>query len=235
MSPLSNNSLFLDFNKNPFPKYFKRGLDVSLSTDDPLMLHFTKDPLVEEYSVHKTSRVHTGSSEFVLCRFDASPPPPERRKTRSRKRPVLRSRRKSGSYRRPTFARSRATPCCSRASRSGSSATSSGTSPPSAFDFFKKSKPASTWFFRVGSQSESRGARSLSLSLVYDHRECSGRGKPQGDRDGRVGTVDRSQIIGETVENSPRDSRDSSRERNANLYLGGAGTTCPAPTATTSA
>ena len=28
-----------------------KGLDVSLSTDDPLMLHFTKDPLVEEYSV----------------------------------------------------------------------------------------------------------------------------------------------------------------------------------------
>lgn len=51
VSPLSNNRLFLDFHKNPFPKYFKRGLDVSLSTDDPLMLHFTKDPLVEEYSV----------------------------------------------------------------------------------------------------------------------------------------------------------------------------------------
>ena len=47
MSPLSNNRLFLDFSKSPFPKYFKRGLDVSLSTDDPLMLHFTKDPLVE--------------------------------------------------------------------------------------------------------------------------------------------------------------------------------------------
>lgn len=51
MSPLSNNKLFLDYNKNPFPKYFKQGMNVSLSTDDPLMLHFTKDPLVEEYSV----------------------------------------------------------------------------------------------------------------------------------------------------------------------------------------
>jgi len=51
MSPLSNNRLFLEFSKNPFPRYFKRGLNVSLSTDDPLMLHFTKDPLVEEYSV----------------------------------------------------------------------------------------------------------------------------------------------------------------------------------------
>jgi AMP deaminase len=51
MSPLSNNKLFLDFNKNPFPKYFRQGLNVSLSTDDPLMLHYTKDALVEEYSV----------------------------------------------------------------------------------------------------------------------------------------------------------------------------------------
>ena len=51
MSPLSNNKLFLDLSKNPFPKYFKQGLNVSLSTDDPLMLHYTKDALVEEYSV----------------------------------------------------------------------------------------------------------------------------------------------------------------------------------------
>lgn len=51
MSPLSNNKLFLDYNKNPFPKYFNIGMNVSLSTDDPLMLHYTKDPLLEEYSV----------------------------------------------------------------------------------------------------------------------------------------------------------------------------------------
>jgi AMP deaminase len=51
MSPLSNNKLFMDYNKNPFPKYFSEGLNVSLSTDDPLMLHYTKDALVEEYSV----------------------------------------------------------------------------------------------------------------------------------------------------------------------------------------
>lgn len=51
MSPLSNNKLFLDYNKNPFPKYHCIGMNVSLSTDDPLMLHFTKDALLEEYSV----------------------------------------------------------------------------------------------------------------------------------------------------------------------------------------
>lgn len=51
MSPLSNNKLFLDYGKNPFPDFFKCGMNVSLSTDDPLMLHHTKDPLVEEYAV----------------------------------------------------------------------------------------------------------------------------------------------------------------------------------------
>lgn len=51
MSPLSNNKLFLEYGKSPFPRYFAQGLNVSLSTDDPLMLHYTKDPLLEEYSV----------------------------------------------------------------------------------------------------------------------------------------------------------------------------------------
>ncbi|KAL1290684.1 hypothetical protein HN51_059144 [Arachis hypogaea] len=50
MSPLSNNSLFLDYHRNPFPM-FLRGLNVSLSTDDPLQIHLTKEPLVEEYMV----------------------------------------------------------------------------------------------------------------------------------------------------------------------------------------
>ncbi|KUF91071.1 hypothetical protein AM588_10005357 [Phytophthora nicotianae] len=51
MSPLSNNRLFLAYHRNPFPIYHARGLNVSLSTDDPVMLHYTKDPLLEEYSV----------------------------------------------------------------------------------------------------------------------------------------------------------------------------------------
>ncbi|KAJ3341700.1 AMP deaminase [Gonapodya sp. JEL0774] len=51
MSPLSNNALFLDYERNPFPKFFQRGLNVSLSTDDPLQFHFTKEPLIEEFSV----------------------------------------------------------------------------------------------------------------------------------------------------------------------------------------
>ncbi|XP_058729099.1 AMP deaminase-like [Vicia villosa] len=51
MSPLSNNSLFLDYHRNPLPLFFLRGLNVSLSTDDPLQIHLTKEPLVEEYSI----------------------------------------------------------------------------------------------------------------------------------------------------------------------------------------
>ncbi|KAF9196764.1 AMP deaminase [Haplosporangium sp. Z 11] len=51
MSPLSNNALFLDYERNPFPVFFHRGLNVSLSTDDPLQFHFTREPLIEEYSV----------------------------------------------------------------------------------------------------------------------------------------------------------------------------------------
>lgn len=51
MSPLSNNALFISFDRNPFLDYFQRGLVVTLSTDDPLQFHYTREPLMEEYSV----------------------------------------------------------------------------------------------------------------------------------------------------------------------------------------
>lgn len=51
MSPLSNNALFLTYERNPLPQFFQRGLNISISTDDPLQFHFTKEPLIEEYSV----------------------------------------------------------------------------------------------------------------------------------------------------------------------------------------
>eukprot|EP00931_Biecheleriopsis_adriatica_P120200 TRINITY_DN95324_c0_g1_i1.p1 TRINITY_DN95324_c0_g1~~TRINITY_DN95324_c0_g1_i1.p1 ORF type:complete len:744 (+),score=141.55 TRINITY_DN95324_c0_g1_i1:41-2233(+) len=53
VSPLSNNSLFLKVAANPFPDFFQRGLNVTLSTDDPLMFHTTKEPLLEEYTIAK--------------------------------------------------------------------------------------------------------------------------------------------------------------------------------------
>ncbi|KAJ1610157.1 adenosine monophosphate deaminase 2 [Cryptosporidium canis] len=51
VSPVSNNALFLELMKNPFPKFFNVGLNVSLSTDDPLIFHFTDESLLEEYSI----------------------------------------------------------------------------------------------------------------------------------------------------------------------------------------
>ncbi|KAL3086280.1 hypothetical protein niasHT_040072 [Heterodera trifolii] len=51
MSPMSNNNLFLTYERNPMPVYLKQGLNVSLSTDDPLQFHLTKEPLMEEYSI----------------------------------------------------------------------------------------------------------------------------------------------------------------------------------------
>ncbi|XP_009330201.1 PREDICTED: AMP deaminase 1 isoform X4 [Pygoscelis adeliae] len=51
MSPLSNNSLFLEYAKNPLPDFHQKGLMVSLSTDDPMQFHYTKEPLMEEYAI----------------------------------------------------------------------------------------------------------------------------------------------------------------------------------------
>lgn len=51
VSPMSNNALFARYNTNPFPKFFARGLNVTLSTDDPLQFHMTSEPLHEEYSM----------------------------------------------------------------------------------------------------------------------------------------------------------------------------------------
>eukprot|EP00043_Microstomoeca_roanoka_P014282 m.141267 g.141267 ORF g.141267 m.141267 type:complete len:788 (+) comp15975_c2_seq3:138-2501(+) len=51
LSPLSNNHLFLDYHKNPFPTFHQMGMNVTLSTDDPLLFHLSREPLIEEYSV----------------------------------------------------------------------------------------------------------------------------------------------------------------------------------------
>jgi len=53
--PLSNNFLFRKIASNPFPKLFKRGLNVTLSTDDPLLFHMSDDALLEEYSVARAT------------------------------------------------------------------------------------------------------------------------------------------------------------------------------------
>ncbi|VDM60447.1 unnamed protein product [Angiostrongylus costaricensis] len=39
------------YQRNPLPEYLQKGLNVSLSTDDPLQFHYTKEALMEEYSI----------------------------------------------------------------------------------------------------------------------------------------------------------------------------------------
>jgi AMP deaminase len=51
MSPIGNSALFIEYSKNPAYEFFLRGLNVSLSTDDPLQFAMTREPLMEEYSV----------------------------------------------------------------------------------------------------------------------------------------------------------------------------------------
>jgi AMP deaminase len=55
ISPISNHFLFLKARKSPFPQFFKRGLNVTLSTDDPMLFHLSEDPLLEEYTTARTA------------------------------------------------------------------------------------------------------------------------------------------------------------------------------------
>lgn len=61
MSPLSNNLLFLEYDKNPFPRFFKKGLNVTLSTDDPLMV-----------TSNATNTLCSSSSSDITSRRDAN-------------------------------------------------------------------------------------------------------------------------------------------------------------------
>ena len=71
MSPLSNNSLFLDYHRNPFPIFFARGLSLSLSTDDPLqVLHLLSLPLLQSNQAQLGSDQHAqiaGSGYCSMC------------------------------------------------------------------------------------------------------------------------------------------------------------------------
>jgi len=55
ISPISNHFLFVKAVNSPFPKFFKRGLNVTLSTDDPMLFHLSEDPLLEEYTTARTA------------------------------------------------------------------------------------------------------------------------------------------------------------------------------------
>ena len=51
MSPLAENSLYVKYANNPFYPFLQRGLNVTLSSDNPLQLHLTEEPLAEEYAI----------------------------------------------------------------------------------------------------------------------------------------------------------------------------------------
>jgi AMP deaminase len=51
ISPLGEDSLYIEYEKNPFVHMFYQGHNLSLSSDNPLQLHTTEEPLMEEYSV----------------------------------------------------------------------------------------------------------------------------------------------------------------------------------------
>ena len=65
MSPLSNNSLFLDYHKNPFPTFFARGLSLSLSTDDPLQVpHLRTQPLPGSHTMFTPADSNASSNDM---------------------------------------------------------------------------------------------------------------------------------------------------------------------------
>ena len=68
VSPMSNNKLFVPLIKNPFPTFFKIGMNVSLSTDDPLMFHMTRDPMMEEYSMASNLWRFTTTDQCEIAR-----------------------------------------------------------------------------------------------------------------------------------------------------------------------
>lgn len=71
ISPLSNNGLFMDYKDNPFPKFFRRGLNVALSTDAPLLFHFTERPLLEEYAIASrvNNKIPIHISDYILIQL----------------------------------------------------------------------------------------------------------------------------------------------------------------------
>ena len=62
MSPLSNNALFLTYERNPLLDFFKTGLNVSLSTDAPLQFHFTKVSFLQTREAPWLTTGNTGTS-----------------------------------------------------------------------------------------------------------------------------------------------------------------------------
>jgi len=51
MAILNEDAIVVNYREHPFNKFMKRGLRVSIATAAPLQIHFTKDPLSEEFAI----------------------------------------------------------------------------------------------------------------------------------------------------------------------------------------
>jgi len=51
MAILKEDAVIVNYKDHPFNKFLKRGLNVTIATASPLQIHFTNDPLAEEYAI----------------------------------------------------------------------------------------------------------------------------------------------------------------------------------------
>ena len=51
ISPLGESAVHVSLQSHPFPVFFRCGLNITLTTDNPLHIHTTQEPLTEEYSI----------------------------------------------------------------------------------------------------------------------------------------------------------------------------------------
>jgi AMP deaminase len=67
MAPLSKNALFLRYGRNPLPQLFQQSLNIGISSGDPLKVCFTKERLIEEYSVARQMRKLSSTDMWELA------------------------------------------------------------------------------------------------------------------------------------------------------------------------
>jgi len=77
LCPMSNNALFVKLKDSPVGQFFRRGLRVSLCTDDPMQFHQTESPLIEEYLIsaeqfglNNPDKAEIARNSVLISRFD---------------------------------------------------------------------------------------------------------------------------------------------------------------------
>ncbi|ELP88097.1 AMP deaminase, putative [Entamoeba invadens IP1] len=67
-APMATHAKITPYSSNPFNTFFAVGLNVSLSTDKPLRVHKTVEPLLEEYSMAKNMYKYKDHDLVEICR-----------------------------------------------------------------------------------------------------------------------------------------------------------------------